>query len=85
MSCDRYEVGTRLQAIADFRIEETLAAPVGASNHEIKSGDTGEVTQIRKAGSFHGMIVRWDHLNRTVNLDRDQFELVNPIPGPDSE
>lgn len=83
MSCDGYEVGSRLQAIADFRIEETLAAPVGASNHEIKSGDTGEVTQIRKAGSFHWMIVKWDHLNRTVNLDLSQFELVNPISGPD--
>ena len=28
MSCDVYQVGMRIKAVADFRISENLAAPV---------------------------------------------------------
>ena len=83
MSCDGFEVGLRVQAVSDFEIEENLAAPVGANAHQIHSGDLGEVTQKRKAGSFHWLIIRWDHLNRTLNLDRSQFDLVSPVSGAD--
>ena len=79
MSCDLFEVGSKVEAIQDFEIQESLAAPVGANTHQIRTGDTGEVTQKRVAGSFHWLIVRWDHLNRTVNLDRAQFGLVKPV------
>ncbi len=79
MSCDSYQVGMRVKAVADFRIAENLAAPVGANQHEIRSGDTGEVAQVRKAGSFHWLIIKWDGINRSLNLDRSQFEFVTPV------
>lgn len=76
MSCDLFEVGSHVEAISDFNIEEALAAPVGGNMHEIRSGDTGEVMQRRIAGNFHWLIIRWDRLNRTLNLDPTQFEHV---------
>ena len=84
MSCDGFEVGIRVQAVSDFQIQENLADPVGANVHQVHSGDLGEVTQKRKAGNFHWLIIRWDHLNRTLNLDRSQFDLVSPISGAGS-
>ena len=84
MSCDSFEVGLRIQAFSDFEIQENLAAPVGANAHQVHTGDMGEVTQKRKAGSFHWLIIRWDHVNRTLNLDRSQFDLVSPVSGGDS-
>ena len=79
MSCDLYEVGSRVEAISDFQIEEALAAPVGGNTRGIRSGDTGEVTQIRIAGNFHWLIIRWDRLQRTLNLNPTQFEHVRII------
>ena len=78
MSCDVYQVGMRVKALADFRISENLAAPVGANEHDIRSGEIGEVAQVRKAGSFHWLIIRWDSANRSLNLDPSQFEFVAP-------
>ena len=80
MSCDSFEVGTRVEAVSDFQIQEALAAPVGANQHQIRSGDTGEVTQKRIAGNFHWLIIRWDRMrHRTLNLEPTQFELVKII------
>ena len=79
MSCDVYEVGSRVEAISDFQIQEALAAPVAASAHDIRVGDAGEVTQKRIAGNFHWLIIRWDRLNRTLNLDPTQFDHVRLI------
>ena len=76
MSCELYEVGSRIEAVSDFQIEEALASPVAASTHEIRVGDTGEVTQKRIAGNFHWLIIRWDRLHRTLNLDPAQFEHI---------
>ena len=84
MSCDGFEVGLRVQAVSDFQIQENLAAPVGANAHQIHSGDWGEVTRKRKAGSFHWLIIQWDHLNRPLNLDLSQFDLVSPASVGDS-
>ena len=79
MSCDIYEVGSHVEATIDFQIRESLAAPVGGNIHDVRSGDTGEVTQKRIAGNFHWLIIRWDRLHRTLNLDPTQFELVRLI------
>jgi len=80
VSCDSYEVGTRVEAVSDFQIQEALAAPVAANQRQIHTGDTGEVTQKRIAGNFHWLIIRWDSMkHRTLNLQPDQFEHVKII------
>ena len=80
MSCDSFEVGTRVEAVSDFQIKEALAAPVGANQHDIRTGDTGEVTQKRIAGNFHWLIIRWDRMqHRTLNLEPTQFVHVKII------
>ena len=80
MSCDAYEVGTRVEAVSDFQIQEALAAPVAANQHQIRTGDTGEVTQKRIAGNFHWLIIRWDSMrHRTLSLEPTQFEHVKII------
>ena len=79
MSCDSFAVGMRIKAISEFSIEENLASPVGANKFEVKSGDVGEVTQVRKAGSFHSLIVKWEHINRSLNLDQSQLTMVEPL------
>lgn len=79
MSCDLYEVGSRVEAISDFQIQEALASPVAASTHDIQVGDAGEVTQKRIAGNFHWLIIRWARLHRTLNLDPAQFEHIRVV------
>jgi len=76
MSCDAYEVGSRVEAISDFQIRESLAAPVEPTLHQIPSGATGEVREKRVVGNTHWLIIRWDHVNRNLNLDGAQFDLV---------
>ena len=78
MSCDSFAVGMRIRAISEFDIEENLASPVGANKFQVSTGDFGEVTQVRKAGNFHWLIVKWDHINRTLNLDQSQLTMVEP-------
>ena len=79
MSCDSFAVGMRIKAIGEFGIEENLASPVGANKFQVSPGDVGEVTQVRKAGNFHWLIVKWDHINRTLNLDQSLLEMVEPV------
>ena len=79
MSCDSFAAGMRIKAIGDFSIEENLASPVGANKFQVTSGDIGEITQVRKAGSFHWLIVKWDHINRSLNLDQSQLAMVEPV------
>ena len=78
MSCDSFAVGMRIKAISEFSLEENLASPVGANKFQVSIGDAGEVTQVRKAGNFHWLIVKWDHINRSLNLDQSQLTLVEP-------
>jgi hypothetical protein len=78
MSCDRFAVGMRIKAISEFSLEENLASPVGANKFQVSLGDGGEVTQVRKAGNFHWLIIKWNHINRSLNLDQSQLELVEP-------
>ncbi len=79
MSCDSFAVGMQIKAIGEFSIEENLASPVGANKFQVNSGDVGEVTQVRKAGSFHWLIVKWEHINRSLNLDQSQLGMVEPV------
>ncbi len=79
MSCDGFAVGMRIKAINEFSIEENLASPVGANKFQVNPGDVGEVTQVRKAGSFHWLIVKWEHINRSLNLDQAQLGMVEPV------
>ncbi len=79
MSCDNFEVGTRVEAVRDFEIREALASPVGQNVREVKAGDTGEVVQKRIAGNFHWLGVRWDRLRRTLNLEPDHFDYVKVV------
>ena len=79
MSCDIYEVGSRVEATSNFQVQEALAAPVAGNLHEVRSGDTGEVVQKRIAGNFHWLIIRWDRLHRTLNLEPAQFEHVRLV------
>ena len=79
MSCDSFAVGMRIKAIAEFSLEENLASPVGANKFQVNPGDVGEVTQVRKAGSFHWLIVKWEHINRSLNLDQSQLGMVEPV------
>ena len=79
MSCGLYEVGSHVEATSDFQIRDSLAAPVAGNVHDLPSGDAGEVKQKRIAGNFHWLIIRWDRLFRTLNLDPTQFELVRLI------
>ena len=79
MSCDSFAVGMRIKAIVEFSLEENLASPVGANKFQVNPGDVGEVTQVRKAGSFHWLIVKWEHINRSLNLDQSQLGMVEPV------
>ena len=76
MSRDAFEAGSRVEAISDFQIRESLAAPVEPTVHQIPSGATGEVKEKRIVGNTHWLIIRWDHVNRNLNLNGAQFELV---------
>ena len=79
MSCDAFEVGTRVEAVQAFQIREALASPVGQNVREVQIGDTGEVVQKRIAGNFHWLGVRWDRLRRTLNLEPDHFDHVKIV------
>lgn len=78
MSCDSFAVGMRIKSLGEFSIEENLASPVGANKFQVNAGDFGEITQVRKAGSFHWLIVKWDHINRSLNLDQSLLTMVEP-------
>ena len=79
MSCDNFEVGTKVEAVHAFQVREALAAPVGQNVREVQVGDTGEVVQKRIAGNFHWLGIRWHRLRRTLNLEPDQFDYVKII------
>ncbi len=76
MGCDAYEVGAKIEAISGFEVQETLAAPVPPMSYPIQAGDTGEVTDRRMVRNTHWLRVKWDRLNRTLNLNQSQFEFV---------
>jgi len=79
MSIDQFEVGTHVEAIRDFQIEEVLASPGGGRTYDIKAGDTGEVTRKQVVGNTQWLQVRWHRLRRTLNVDRHNLPYVQPV------
>ena len=77
MSCEEYDVGSRVEAVSDFSVQENLI-PGQATTHEVKSGDTGGVAGKQTVGNTHWLRIRWDRLNRVLNLDGSQMELIKP-------
>ena len=79
MSWDELEAGSKVEAVQSFEVQLGMGAPVDGSAFTIEVGDTGEITSKRKAGKLQWMVVKWDRLGRTFNLDADQFDWVKPI------
>ena len=76
MSCSEYQVGTRIQAVRDFEIEEALARR-DKWVHQIQTGDLGEVLRKLALGNNHSMIIRWDKIPRSrLSIDGALFENV---------
>lgn len=80
MSCDAFEAGGKVEALAEIPVQVNLGAPVDAANrHTVRPGDVGEITIVRRRGGLHWLVIRWERLGRTFNLNADQFALVKPI------
>ncbi len=76
MSCSEYQVGTRIEAVRDFEIEEALARR-DKWVHQIAAGDSGEILRKLALGNNHSMIVRWDKIPRSrLSIDGPLFECV---------
>lgn len=76
MSCDLFEVGQKVECLANIPVKTSMGAPIDANAHEVVPGDIGEITITRKAGSLHWLVIKWDRLGRTFNLNADQFDMV---------
>ena len=81
MSWDLVEIGSRVEAVKSFGVELDMGAPVNRSAFTIEVGDMGEVTVKRKAGKLQWMVIKWDRLGRTFNLNADQFDFIKPSVG----
>ncbi|MQF89421.1 MAG: hypothetical protein FI737_10105 [SAR202 cluster bacterium] len=76
MSCSEFEVGSRVEAVTDFEIEEALARR-DKWVHKIEIGDSGEILRKLALGKHHSMIVRWDKIPQSrLSIDGDLFENV---------
>lgn len=76
MSCSEFQVGTRIEAVRDFEIEESLARR-DKWVHQIETGDSGEVLRKLALGQHHSMIVRWDKIPQSrLSIDGPLFECV---------
>ena len=77
MSCEAFEAGTKVEALAEIPMRVNMGAPVEGAGHMIQVGDIGEVTTVRRTGAgLHWLVIRWQRLGRTFNLNPDQFDLV---------
>ena len=76
MSCGEFEVGSRIEAVREFEIEEALARR-DKWVHQIQTGDSGEVLRKLALGNNHAVIVRWDKIPRSrLSIDGPLFECV---------
>ena len=78
MSWDELEAGSKVEAVESFEVKMGMGAPVGSGTFMVEAGDTGEVTVKRKAGKLQWLVIKWDRLGRTFNLDADQIGLIKP-------
>ena len=77
MSCEAFEAGAKIEAIAEIPVRVNMGAPVDSSPHLIQIGDTGEITTVRRTGAgLHWLVINWHRLGRTFNLNADQFDQV---------
>ncbi len=79
MIWDEVEAGSRVEAVETFEVQMGMGAPTGSGTFNVETGDTGEVTTKRKAGKLQWMVIKWDRLGRTFNLNADQFDLIKPV------
>ena len=78
MSWEELENGSRVEAVESFEVQMAMGAPVAGSSFMVEAGDIGEVTAKRKAGKLQWLVIKWDRLGRTFNLNADQFGLIKP-------
>ncbi len=77
MSCEAFESGTRVEAVQEIAVRMNMGAPVEGAGHTIRVGDLGEVSTVRRTGAgLHWLVIRWERLGRTFNLNPDQFDRV---------
>ena len=77
MSCEAYEAGTKVEAVAEIAVRVNMGAPVEGDSHMIRVGDIGEITTVRRTGAgLHWLVIRWQRLGRSFNLNPDQFDRV---------
>ena len=79
MIWDEVEVGSKIEALDTFEVQMGMGAPTGSGTFKVETGDTGEITIKRKAGKLHWLVIKWDRLGRTFNLNADQFELIKLV------
>ena len=79
MIWDEVEPGSKVQALDKFEVQMGMGAPTGSGKFNVENGDTGEVTVKRKAGKLQWLVIKWDRLGRTFNLNADQFDLIKPV------
>ncbi len=77
MSCEAFETGTKVEAVQEFSVRVSMGAPVEGAGHTIQVGDIGEITTVRRTGAgLHWLVIRWERLGRSFNLNPDQFDRV---------
>lgn len=81
MNVDELEAGSKIEAVESFAVQLGMGAPVDGGAFQIEVGDTGEITAKRKAGKLQWLVIKWDRLGRTFNLDADQFERIKSAGG----
>ena len=79
MIWDEVEVGSKIEALDTFEVQMGMGAPTGSGTFKVETGDTGEITIKRKAGKLQWLVIKWDSLGRTFNLNADQFELIKLV------
>ena len=79
MIWDEVEVGFKIEALGTFEVQMGMGAPTGSGTFRVETGDTGEITIKRKAGKLQWLVINWDRLGRTFNLNADQFELIKLV------
>ncbi len=80
MSCDAFEAGAKVEAVAEIPVRVNMGAPVDSTPHVILVGDSGEITIVRRTGAgLHWLVIKWDRLGRTFNLNADQFDMVKVV------
>ena len=78
MEWDEVEAGSIIEAVESFEVRIVMGAPTGSGTFNIEVGDIGQVTFKRKAGKVQWLVIKWDRLGRTFNLDFDQLGLIKP-------